>query len=142
MYISQNAGDNWTSLGSNMPIIPVYDLVYNPVYNQIVAATFARGIMTFDLSQLGINSEVSQVQSYKSQGDWKIYPTISTDIIHFKVDPKATASKAKMFNSKGVLFDQFILNNNLQIDISDLPSGIYYIKRVGESAKRFMKISE
>lgn len=47
VYFTLNAGTNWARLGGNMPYIPVFDLERNPVRNELVAATFARGIWTF-----------------------------------------------------------------------------------------------
>jgi len=47
VYFTLNAGTSWARLGGNMPYIPVFDLERNPVRNELVAATFARGIWTF-----------------------------------------------------------------------------------------------
>lgn len=47
VYFSLNGGSTWNRLGGNMPYIPVFDLEQNPVRNELVAATFARGIWTF-----------------------------------------------------------------------------------------------
>lgn len=52
VYFSRNSGAAWSRLGGNMPIIPVFDLERNPVQNQLVAATFARGIWTFPLDSV------------------------------------------------------------------------------------------
>ncbi len=47
VYFTLNGGLNWSRLGGNMPYIPVFDLEQNPARNELVAATFARGIWTF-----------------------------------------------------------------------------------------------
>ncbi len=51
-FFSTNAGANWKRLGDNMPVIPVFELAFNPVRREVVAATFARGIWTFPLDSL------------------------------------------------------------------------------------------
>lgn len=49
VYFSLNSGGNWARLGANQPFIPVFDLEHNIGKNELVAATFARGIWSFPL---------------------------------------------------------------------------------------------
>lgn len=56
VYFTRNGGQRWQRLGSNMPIIPVFDLEHNPAQRQLVAATFARGIWTFPLDSILVQS--------------------------------------------------------------------------------------
>ena len=49
VYFSLNSGAIWNRLGSNMPYIPVFDLEHNPVKNQLIAATHARGLWTIPI---------------------------------------------------------------------------------------------
>ena len=42
VYGTVTAGTSWERLGTNMPIITVYDLVINEDKNELVAGTFAR----------------------------------------------------------------------------------------------------
>ena len=52
VYFSRNSGVHWQRLGSSMPFIPVFDLERNPVRNELVAATHARGLWTFPLDSI------------------------------------------------------------------------------------------
>lgn len=54
VYGSVNGGVEWERLGSNMPIVNVYDLVWNESKNEVVAATFGRSIMSFPLDSLDL----------------------------------------------------------------------------------------
>ncbi len=56
VYMTIDGGEFWERLGENMPIIPVYDLTYNPVKNELIAGTFARGIQSFDLTQVELET--------------------------------------------------------------------------------------
>ncbi|MBK8558239.1 MAG: T9SS type A sorting domain-containing protein [Lewinellaceae bacterium] len=63
-YFSLNRGDAWTRLGNNMPFVPVFDLELNIARNEIMAATFGRGIWTMPVDSLfslqsGTNTTVS-----------------------------------------------------------------------------------
>ena len=57
VYTTINGGQNWYRLGNNMPMIPVYDLEIETTSMTLVAGTFARSIMTFDLNDLFIFSQ-------------------------------------------------------------------------------------
>jgi photosystem II stability/assembly factor-like uncharacterized protein len=52
VYLTTDGGQNWSRLGGNMPYIPVFALERNPVKNQLLAATFGRGLYTFPLDSL------------------------------------------------------------------------------------------
>ena len=54
VYGTVDAGTTWDRLGNNMPIVPVYDLEWNPVENTVIAGTFGRSIMTFPLDSVDL----------------------------------------------------------------------------------------
>lgn len=59
VYGSLDGGQHWERLGTEMPIVPVYDLEINPVQRTLMAGTYARSIMTFPLDSLQIGNNVS-----------------------------------------------------------------------------------
>ncbi|MBL7829263.1 MAG: hypothetical protein JNJ57_21690 [Saprospiraceae bacterium] len=61
VYFTKNFGTNWERLGSNMPVIPVFDLEDNPVKKELVAATFARGIWTMKFDSIFAQSPVPTI---------------------------------------------------------------------------------
>lgn len=63
VYASLNEGLNWNRLGNNMPYIAVNDLVWNEAFNELVAATFARGIMSFPLDSIDLDNSVLAVET-------------------------------------------------------------------------------
>jgi photosystem II stability/assembly factor-like uncharacterized protein len=52
VYYSRNSGQKWSPLGSNFPSVPVFDLDIHPFRNELVAATYARGIWTMPLDSI------------------------------------------------------------------------------------------
>ncbi len=52
VYVSRNSGASWQRLGVNLPFVPVFDLERNPVRNELLAATYARGLWTFPLDSI------------------------------------------------------------------------------------------
>jgi photosystem II stability/assembly factor-like uncharacterized protein len=77
VYVSFNSGDQWDRVGSNMPHFPVYDIDYDPVGNKIIAATFARGIMTFPMDELELETAVKPALSSGVER-LSVWPTISS----------------------------------------------------------------
>ncbi|MEM8906413.1 MAG: T9SS type A sorting domain-containing protein [Bacteroidota bacterium] len=57
VYATTNAGVEWTRMGSNFPVVPVYDLAFNWENNLLIAATFARSILTFPLDSIDLSPE-------------------------------------------------------------------------------------
>jgi len=47
-----DGGKAWERLGTNMPIIPVNDLEFNVINRELVAATYARSIQSYDLNEI------------------------------------------------------------------------------------------
>lgn len=52
VYITVDAGTSWSRVGRNMPVFPVFDLAYDSVNYKIIAGTFARSMMSYDVSSL------------------------------------------------------------------------------------------
>ncbi len=62
VYLTLNQGGSWQRVGSNMPFIPVFDLAYNTIMREVVAATFARSIYTFPLDSISVdNSGIANI---------------------------------------------------------------------------------
>jgi len=78
-----------------MPIFPIFDLAITD--EKLVAGSFARGIYTFDLSQLGeLNNKEVVVQN-----DLEINPTISSNQIKIEWKDGNKSSKFEIISSTG-----------------------------------------
>lgn len=52
VYFSRNGGMLWQRLGESLPFVPVFDLERNPHRNELLAATYARGLWTFSIDSV------------------------------------------------------------------------------------------
>jgi hypothetical protein len=52
LFASIDAGTRWVPFRSNMPIVPVRDLVIHPRENDLVAGTYGRGVWIADITPL------------------------------------------------------------------------------------------
>lgn len=132
VYVSFDGGDQWDRVGSNMPYFPVYDIDFNPITNQVVAATFARGIMTFPLDQLEIETaDQSPAPSFMEK--IKIYPTISAGEITIEIPDKIAGDEhlsITIIDIKGSMVEQVknysIINQKVQLNVS-ATAGCYFL---------------
>ena len=79
-------------------------------------------------------------ENYNSNNSISIFPNPASDKlnIQFTSDEKEFA-KAKIVNSVGQVVKEVELNNNTQINIEDLPSGIYFLNIKNGSSQDFNK---
>lgn len=134
VFYTEDGAQSWKSLGDNMPNIPVYDLKLDPINLRIIAGTFGKSIMTFDLKQ--INYGVSKTQDNLP----------SKNLIHVQ-NPAPAYQQLIIHNGTGktMMIDIFDiqgrrwLSTNLSIDknIIDacLPKGFYILRPKDELIK-------
>ncbi len=142
VYYTINGGENWDRLGSNMPILPVYDLDYNVVHDQIIAGTFARGILTFDLSQIEL-MEPSLV-GHLDRSFFVVYPTVTRDIISVSIDNSISLDnlgyKVTDIEGRTVLHLKKVKSDHFVISTEDLLTGTYFITLGNEKNQHLEKI--
>jgi len=136
VYGTIDAGESWDRLGTNMTIIPVYDLVYNEINNELVVATYGRSIQTYDLSNIAnpdVEVSVAQVQN-NSIELLKVFPNPANEQItvsYNNIDPNQT-SDISIISLDGKLVKTIKQIGSKQVnqivDISGLSSGQYYVK--------------
>jgi photosystem II stability/assembly factor-like uncharacterized protein len=136
VYGTLNAGREWQRLGDNMPVVPVFDLTFNPVRNELVAGTYARSILSYNLDELGspssaINDSPSGNQLFRKL---KVFPNPSVDELSIElanINPGKNLSLA-ILDARGNLVLQQnpgeVPGGNFRVDISRLPAGHYVVK--------------
>lgn len=131
VYITTNGGDQWDRLGNNMPLIPVFDMDYDGQNNKLVAATFARGIQSFSLDQIGVGLETGVKETTST---WTVTPTLVKDKIELKGN---FPNVIEIWNIKGNRVGHY--QNESSIDLAHLKSGIYFVKG-GAATFKIVKI--
>lgn len=136
IYLSKNAGENWERLGDNMPYVPVYDLEYNPINDQLIAGTFGRGLQTFDLDQIDLGDAVSTQDPLFDAVT--VYPTVVESLINID-NPSDLYINISIYDVTG----QLILKNEnpeRSFDLSQIASGAYYIEIKHEKNRKIQKL--
>jgi photosystem II stability/assembly factor-like uncharacterized protein len=140
VYYTNDGGINWTRLGSNMPLIPVFDIAYNPNNKRLIAATFAKSLQTIDVTNI-ITSIKSIAQNDNNFA--KVYPTLVTNNSLFvELNSLNDNAELSIYNSAGIVVKKI---NSLQalkteIEVHDIATGIYFIELKSGSKKMLEKI--
>lgn len=133
VYYTKDAGVSWERLGDDMPIVPVYDLALSN-NNELIAGTFARGIYTYDITQLqDLNNDNEEVNRLK------VYPTITQS--EFTIEGLTIGVRFDILSVQGAIVKSKIVNSSKQkVNISGLPQGEYFIRPSYGRANRVIKI--
>ncbi len=141
VYVTVDGGGFWDRLGDDMPVIPVYDLTYNPVKDEVVAGTFARGIQSFDLSQIDL--QISNTNE-NIINDLEFTLAQNSSLINIEWSERHGLSmEASLINNAGVIIYNGKLDKgatNHSIDVVGLPSGVYYVQLKNKRYKKSKKI--
>ncbi|MEM8906908.1 MAG: T9SS type A sorting domain-containing protein, partial [Bacteroidota bacterium] len=151
VYASIDRGDNWNRLGRNMPMVHVFDLEYNPVKNEIIAATYARSIMTYSVDSLLNEETIVSIDPapQAAQEKLRIFPSPAQDniTVAFNNVEQGRDFDLVVLDVNGRLVRQQQGQQNgaveLSLDVADLPHGPYMVKvkiRHAIFTGRFIKI--
>ncbi len=129
VYVTLNGGEHWERVGTNMPSIPVFDLVYNVVNNQLVAATYGKSLMTYDLGNIKVANE--EISSRKKSDKIKLAPNPAADIVTVsfrKIEPTKMATLVVLDLSGKIMLTQEMSSNTTTIDVTGWSTGVYPVK--------------
>ncbi len=138
IYGTVDAGNNWERLGTNMPNMVVADMVYNPVTEELVAATFGRSIMSYEIASI-LAIEVNTEENSALVAN--IFPNPGADKLTIRLQKVANIDIIHL-SGQSVLSLKGMIGDN-DIDISALATGPYIIKtatKEGVTADQFIKI--
>jgi hypothetical protein len=112
-----------------MPMVQVNDLELNLENNELVAATFGRGIQSFSLNQVNINLLIATKDEGKD--NMKVYPTITSSFI----DISNAKGTIEIMDPKGQIVLNTKINDNISLDLSRLNPGIYFVRHKKNTIK-------
>ena len=131
VYFSNNEGENWERVGNNMPLIPVFDLALHPENGELVAATFARSMMTFPLDSLVPPVVVVDNVGERVAPVLRAWPNPANDQLF--VDGLGVNTSALLFDASGKRLAELQLVSGQAVPVHDLSAGLYTLV-VGQGA--------
>jgi photosystem II stability/assembly factor-like uncharacterized protein len=146
VYATRNRGITWNRVGSNMPIIPVYDLEYNKAKQKIFAGTFAMSMQSMDIDSAFKDNTISNPTAttlLPVKDEIKIYPNPTTREVQVTL-PLDAHYQVDVFNSLGQPILHYQPNRiPFTIDLGPAAPGDYFIRcRSGEKSvvKKVVKL--
>ena len=133
-YLSKNSGRTWTRLGENFSYIPIYEQLYNFEKNILVAGTFGKSILSFDLEQVGLDGRQSSAIKENVERI-EIYPNPAINFVNIHDINLSHKSKISAIDHRGNTFS--LESKSSGINISGLPTGLYHIV-VEDVRKKFV----
>ncbi|MGH9939883.1 MAG: VPS10 domain-containing protein [Blastocatellia bacterium] len=109
VYVSLDAGEHWSALKGNMPVVAAHDLVVHPREGDLVVGTYGRGVWVTDIEPLREMNAALQ----------------SADAYFFAIEPKAQ-------RREGALGNYRLYGDRLAVTPNE-PNGltlVYYLKEV------------
>jgi photosystem II stability/assembly factor-like uncharacterized protein len=139
VYFTADGGAQWDYLGTDMPMATVTELEIDYINQKLIAGTYSRSMWSYDISWIdNLNENVSLSQNQKSQ-NVKSFPNPANDLVYFE---GLTANEIQLFNVNGelVMSKKFISSNGYsQLNISELPAGVYFFDSNGQSGRIIKK---
>jgi hypothetical protein len=95
---------------------------------------------SFKSPRASCNPTVSVVENEPNNYDIKIFPNPATSTLNISF-PENMKQQIQIFNSMGMLLKEISVTQQTQIDISDLPKGLYFVhlKNNSAQAEKFIK---
>ena len=146
VYVTVDDGQHWQRMGSGMPVIPVFDIDFDPYEFRLVAGTFARSIMTFDLEEILERPKVAISQQQQPKFQFNLFPNPAGDIVQIEwLSPSPASTAWTLFDLQGrqVLNGHSSATGSFQIDVHSLESGTYFLhlnSTAGVATKRLLKM--
>ena len=126
LFGTVDRGNTWSMIGNNLPIVPIYDVEYNPITNTLWIGTFARSTFSFPLDGIDLSPNLEVANRDQEIISFSIFPNPSSDRI--EINAEAEVHQISFFDASGKLVkDQPLQSGALQIDISELKAGIYFV---------------
>jgi hypothetical protein len=118
VYGTKNGGASWNRVGMNMPVFPVYDLEFDSTTKKVIAGTFARSMMSYDISQLFLSTSEKELANNLS-----MYPNPAANQLYFT----QPFLHAQVYDLKGNKYPVIYDTDKHSLDISHLPDGIWLV---------------
>ena len=136
-YYSYNDGINWNFLGSEMPVVSIYEIYYDQESNTLFAGTYGRGAWKIQMPR----AEPPNISIEETlELNITISPNPISDIINISTNQNVNGASLNVYNISGenVFTSQNNSGNNFSIPANNLAAGNYFVElKIGE--KRLVK---
>ncbi len=137
IYYIDNTINEWENFNNNLPNVIINELEINTADNRIYAATYGRGCWSSP-----VKSNTLSISENSPLNSIRVFPVPASDVINVQWD-QGYETSLRLYNIQGqlVYFGKKVsLNNNFQINISNLVSGTYFLRANNEKGSMTKKV--
>lgn len=131
VFVSSDSGESWTNLGTELNDAKVVSLHVSGT--TLLAGTEGLGTWSFDLNK------ITSVEDNLSENNLTVYPSPASDYIDISNLTNSNEIQIRNIFGESVMSVANILTPTQRIDISSLPSGIYFIQ-YGKISRKFVVV--
>ncbi len=137
IYYIDNTFSDWQPYSNLLPNVQINELDINNVTNSLYAGTYGRGLWASPLVEgtAGVNEVISE-------NSVSIYPNPASSLVTIGL-PKSLNAEIRIFDVTGKLViyqAQALVNNNHNVNISSLTSGVYFVRINSEEGTATKKL--
>jgi hypothetical protein len=139
VYVSSNGGNDWFTYADGLPdAAMIFDLVYSPDDNTILAFTYGNGVYKNDVLEdaVGIQQPVLTVKA-------EIFPNPVTDVLTISFNVSMSEVNAQLLDASGkVVKERKIFSaEKFNWNLDGVPSGTYFIHLQSEKLNSTQKVA-
>ena len=122
LYVSRNNGKAWENIAlGEFDIVKIYDIQYSPIDNKIILFTHGNGVIRMDAMKPSIPTSVKSTE-YN-------FSVLLQNKSIYVVNPSNGKTTFELFDQESKLRKR--IPQNTWMSVSDLASGIYFIRNSG-----------
>ena len=122
VFASATSGQFWEVVGDNLPSVVVTDMHIHEPSQYLYAGTYGRSLYKTDVSNIVLGSEGNTDLMGLS-----IYPNPASSIATIEVDSVGEGVKLSLYDIHGRYIRQLDFVNKVELEVSNLRSGIYFV---------------
>ncbi len=138
IYFTTDSGDTWEILGDGLPVTIFTDLDLHDDNRELLAATFGRSMLSYELPSDPIASTIDGLNKAIT-----IYPNPSSDYINVALSDNSIINEIIVLDGSGRIVKNVAVNERT-IDVSSLANGNYILRISSEDgvfAKKFLRVN-
>lgn len=137
IYTGNGTNHSWAKYGDKLPNVVVTDMKISYQASKLRVSTFGRGLWQADLNT---KSPIASTKALvRANNGVKLYPNPSTNSITVELETEQPI-ELTVYNTLGIKMKSITSSNTLtEINISDLPTGVYYLGKPGDYFQDFTR---
>ncbi|MCW5520197.1 T9SS type A sorting domain-containing protein [Aureitalea sp. L0-47] len=135
VFASATSGQFWEVVGDNLPSVVVTDMHIHEPSQYLYAGTYGRSLYKTDVSDIILGSEgINEVVAFS------MYPNPAVSIVMIEIREADIGAELYLYDVNGRLIREMKFEDRVEVEVSDLNSGIYFVTVKSEVGKQTKKL--